>query len=83
MSNYNYDALESNVAFRGTVASTQKVICILHVHKLEYRLEYRQTNFSIFFLFVIENQITSQLLIVFRNALKATSYTNLNVLYRK
>lgn len=37
MSNYNYGVLKSNVAFRGTVASTQKVRKVsffLHMHRL-------------------------------------------------
>lgn len=79
MSNYHYDRLRSNVAFRGTVAPTQKdnkVQWFVHAHKLQM--------YSFFHLFLICHRKTdnSERLTVVRNVLKP-EYTNLNVFYRE
>lgn len=69
MSNYNYDALKTMWLSEEQLLQLKKVSKVswfLHMHKLEYS----HTVFSICFLFVIEKQITSELLIVFRKVLQ-------------
>lgn len=78
MINYNY-VLKSHVAFRGTVASTQKV------RKVSFFYICTDYSYQFLHLFLVchRKQITSELLMAFRNVLKTNSYINLNVLCRK
>lgn len=79
MSNYRYDTLRSNVAFRGTVAPTQKG------NKVQWFVRAQTTDVFIFpsVSYLHRKTENSELLTVLRNVLKPTKYTDFNVIYRE